>query len=46
MLPGSSHMPPKPIPFTISEWRKVWGAYWHQANREAINWAILNGRTY
>jgi hypothetical protein len=44
MTLGSSHMPPKPIPFTIAEWRKEWGAFWSAANREAINAAIRQGR--
>jgi hypothetical protein len=42
--PSSSHTPPKPQPFRMSEWRKIWGAYWSQANREAINAAIRGAK--
>lgn len=33
-------MPPKPVPFTMAEWRRVWGAFWGPANRDAINAAM------
>jgi hypothetical protein len=43
MTAGAAHVPLKPQPFRMSEWRPQWGAWWSTDNRVFIDEAIATG---